>query len=263
MSSFTLNLNSSDSSAVGVSGDYNVKLSTPIYLGREPYEIGLVSCNLWYSYPNVSATSYDNARFTYSDDAGVTWYNIDFPEGTYTITDLNSYIYDQLVINGHDDVDMDGTPSIILRPNYNTLKIEIEITEVNFQVDLGTSNFYELLGFSALQAASPLTTVAIHEGDDLANINNGINKLVIGTSLLSTSGATFDNATIGTTLYSFVPNSAPGSNLDVIPSERLYIPMNADLQITNIRMYIRDNLGRALDFRGEPISYLLHIRKIK
>jgi hypothetical protein len=263
MSSFTLNLNSSDTSAVGVSGDFNVKLNTPIYLGRDEYEIALVSCNLWYSYPNVSANSYNNARFTYSDDAGATWYNIDFPEGTYTITDLNSYIYDQLVLNGHADVDMNGIPSIILRPNYNTLKIEIEITEVNFQVDLGTSNFYMLLGFSTLQSATPLTAIGVYEGDELANINNDINKLTIGTSLLSTSTSTFDNSQKGTTLYSFVPNNAPGSNLDVVPSERLYIPMNADVQITNIRMYLRDNLGRALDFRGEPVSYLLHIRKIK
>jgi hypothetical protein len=261
MSSFTLNLNSSDEGAVGVSSDFTVKLTPPIYLGRDKYEMSLVSCNIWYSYPNVSANSYNNARFTYTYLA--TPYNIDFPEGTYTITDLNSYIYDQLVLNGHDDIDTNGIPSIVLRPNYNTLKIEIEISEANFTVDLSTSDFYLLLGFSTAQSVVPLAGVGIYTGANLANINNGINKLVIGSSLLSTSGATYDNSTQGTTLYSFVPDTPPGSNLDVVPSERLYIPMNNDIQITNVRFYIRDNIGRPIDFRGEPVSYLLHIKQIK
>lgn len=268
MSSFTLNLNSSQSDASGDSQDFVVRFRAPITI-NENYEVALVSCNLWYSYPNVDATQYGNARFTYSPDNGATWKNIDFPTGTYTIQDLNGFIYDALVVNGDDDPDANGIPSIILRPNFNTLKVEIEITDTSaiFQVDLSTSNFYKLLGFTDAQAASPLIGVGVYTGDDVANINNDINKLIIQTSLLSTSGATYDNSLQGTTLYSFIPDVPPGANQDVVPSERLYIPMTNSMnyasQITQVRMTIRDNLGRLVNFRGEPVSYLLHIRPIR
>ena len=260
MSSFTLNINSSQI-ANADSGDFTVKMEPPIYLGKGQYEVSLVSCNLWYSYPNVSATEYNNAKFTYSPDSGVTFKDVDFPTGTYTITDLNSYLHDQLILNGDYDTDTNGIPSISFTPNFNTLKVEIEITEATFQVDLSTSNFYKLFGFSDTQAASILTASAV--GDNIANINNDVNKLVIGTSLLGNSLNTYDNSVKGTTLYSFIPDSAPGSNVLVQPAERLYIPMNNAYQIFNVRMYIQDNLGRRLDFRGEPVSYLIHIREIK
>ena len=255
--SFTINLNSTDVSATGPSDNFRVNFKPPLFFGAGKYECALVSANVWNSIANVSATEYNNARFTY--EVGATTYNIDIPEGTYSIVDLNAAIFQGLVDAGNEGPA--GLPSIELVPNFNTLKIEIVINDAAFTVDLSTSDFYKLLGFSDAQAAVPLATSTV--GDNVANINNDINKLLITTTFLDNSGASYDGATTSNVLYSFVFSNPPGANEDITPAERLYIPMNNAKQISYVQMQIKDNLNRDVDFRGEPVSYLLHLRQVK
>jgi hypothetical protein len=255
--SFTINLNSTDTSATGPADNFRVNFKPPLFFGSGKYECALVSANVWNSIANVSATEYNNARFTY-EVAAIT-YDIDIPEGTYSIVDLNAAIFQGLVDDGNEGPP--GTPSIELVPNFNTLKIEIVINDPAFSVDLSTSNFYKLLGFSDAQAAVPITVSTV--GDNVANINNDINKLLITTTFLDNSGASYDGANTSNVLYSFVFSNPPGANEDITPAERLYIPMNNAKQISYVQMQIKDNLNRDVDFRGEPVSYLLHLREVK
>jgi len=255
--SFTINLNSTDASATGPSDNFRVNFKPPLFFGAGKYECALVSANVWNSIANVSATEYNNARFTYV--VGAISYDIDIPEGTYSIVDLNAAIFQGLVDDGNEGPA--GLPSIELVPNFNTLKIEIVINDAAFTVDLSTSDFYKLLGFSDAQAAVPLATSTV--GDNVANINNDINKLLITTTFLDNSGASYDGATTSNVLYSFVFSNPPGANEDITPAERLYIPMNNAKQISYVQMQIKDNLNRDVDFRGEPVSYLLHLRELK
>lgn len=255
--SFTINLNSTDVSATGPADNFRVNFKPPLFFGAGKYECALVSANVWNSIANVSATEYNNARFTY--EVAAISYDIDIPEGTYSIVDLNAAIFQGLVNDGNEGPA--GTPSIELVPNFNTLKIEIVINDPAFSVDLSTSDFYKLLGFSDAQAAVPLTVSTI--GDNVANINNDINKLLITTTFLDNSGASYDGATTSNVLYSFVFSNPPGANEDITPAERLYIPMNNAKQISYVQMQIKDNLNRDVDFRGEPVSYLLHLRQVK
>ena len=256
--SFTINLNSTDPNATGPADNFRVNFKPPLFFGSGKYECALVSANVWNSIANISATEYNNARFSYRVGGGPI-INIDIPEGTYSIVDINAAIFQGLVNNG--DEGPAGTPSIELVPNFNTLKIEIVINDPAFQVELNTSDFYKLLGFSDAQAAVPLIVSTV--GDNVANINNDINKLLITTTFLDNSGASYDGANTSNVLYSFVFSNPPGANEDITPAERLYIPMNNAKQISYVQMQIKDNLNRDVDFRGEPVSYLLHLREVK
>ena len=48
------------------------------------YEVALINLETYHSFPNVDDT---NNHFSYSPDAGVIWYHILIPEGSYDIED--------------------------------------------------------------------------------------------------------------------------------------------------------------------------------
>jgi hypothetical protein len=64
------------------------------------YEMALVNLETYYSFPNIDST---NNNFRYSPDNGATWFNIDIPEGSYEIEDINNYIQRLMKDNGHYD----------------------------------------------------------------------------------------------------------------------------------------------------------------
>ena len=47
------------------------------------------------------------------------------------------------------------------------------------------------------------------------------------------------------------------------PTNPIYLPINTQNNITSITMRVTDNLNRDLDLRGEPVNYLLHLRKAR
>ena len=55
----------------------------------------------------------------------------------------------------------------------------------------------------------------------------------------------------------------PYSYITKNPTNPVYVPINTHNQISQTTMRITDNLNRDIDLRGEPVNYLLHIRKAK
>ena len=76
------------------------------------YEIALVNLETYYSFPNITD---DNNHFSYSPDAGETWFHIFIPEGSYDIEDINKVIQQTMKQYGHD-------ASVTISANTNTLK---------------------------------------------------------------------------------------------------------------------------------------------
>jgi hypothetical protein len=88
-----------------------------------------------------------------------------------------------------------------------------------------------------------------------------VNSLLIHCDIINQSYINSDTSDV---LYSFVPNSAPGSNIQVQPKpSMIYLPLKIPDFIYKIRMYITDQLNRTVNFNGEPITYMLHLRKQK
>jgi hypothetical protein len=229
------------------SGDFTTKFESPIQLNGT-WEIGLVRASCWYSFPNVSNTTYNNALIQYNNGAVDKQFTI--PEGTYPVADLNTYIQNQITANG----DVGG--NITITPNYNTGKITVVIAG-GYNLDLSVSNFYLLLGFSATQVALPIAVTTT--GDNLADITNGVDNLYIRCSAVKGSYVGANNSD---GIYAFLPDKPPHSSIDILPNTTTYVSLDENSLLDRIRMYITDQQGRLINFRGETTTYLLHLRQL-
>lgn len=261
--SFLITLDNIGLAAPNEGGDFRVQYQPNLQLPTinnlpVQYELALVNANLWYSWANVKPVSPTQAAtdvFDYYN--GAVWrgpYTI--PTGQYSINDINTYLHGLMDTNG--DFTLSGSGEhlydINISPNYNTLRVDIAISG-GYRLDLSLSELNTLLGWT-----SQIVTVS-GTGAKVANINNSINSLLIHCDIVTSSYYNNDTSTI---IWSFVPNVRAGANIEIHPGPKLiFLPLNVNNRITNIRMFITDNLGRPIDFRGEAVTYQLQLRPIR
>ena len=115
---------------------FNTRFNPAIQLDKDrQYEIALVDLQTYYSFPNVDAS---NNYLRYSPDAGVTWFEIYIPEGSYGLNDINDTMQQMMRQNGHYD-SANEEYYITISANTNTLKA-ILILENDYQVDFRNPN---------------------------------------------------------------------------------------------------------------------------
>lgn len=237
--------------------DFEIEFTPPITTyNKDGYKwaVGLIRANGWYSYFNISETKYQNSTFTYVDELDVV-HNLTIPDGNYNIYQLSERIQSLITLNGG----IGSNISII--PNFPELKIILSIEPGSlYEVDLSTSNFYTLLGFTEAQATGGNITVTT-QGDLVGDITNGIDNIYINCNLIR--GSWF-NSKSSNVLYSYVPESPPGSNLNIVPQKVVYMPIDQQTDyIRSIRIWQTDNLDRSVDFNNESWQYLLHFKLIE
>lgn len=218
----------------------------------EEWEMALVRGALWYSWANISAAK-NNHQFYYSIDSGATWETpITFADGIYSVNDLDSLIKAEMFTRNHWDAGGEKY-YISLDPNFNTLRVTVSITSATYRVDFTQNRFHLLLGHNSVILIGQSETIAPNNAD----VNDGVNSLVINCSLTD-SGYTNNNP--GSGIFQFTPTVSPGSNIDVFPNNPIYVKMNTKV-VRKVRMFVTDQSNNSIDFRGENVSYLLHIRK--
>src|SRR5688572_31949303 len=99
------------------------------------YEMCLLDLETYFSFANLDAT---NNHLRYSPDSGVTWVDVNVPEGCYEITDINDYLQRIMKENEHYDT-VNEQPNVSIEPNSNTLKSVLTIAR-NYNVDLMLDN---------------------------------------------------------------------------------------------------------------------------
>lgn len=253
--SFLLKLDSSILDNQQTSEDFTVTFNPPIILEGN-YEICLFQLNLWYSWYNIS-TIKSNNTFRYNN--GVTWETVNIPDGQYTLEQLNDLLHDVMKENGDFTIDAFGLEQydIIIEPNFSTLRTNITLTN-SYQLDLSTSNLYLLLGWES----QIYNFTGSQDGVNVANINDDINSLLVHCDKIN-GNYTLSNNDASDVMFSFVPESIPGTNINITPNNLLYLPITTRANvISSMRMYITDNLNRVVRLNGEPVTYMLHLRKI-
>lgn len=231
--------------------DFTVEI--PGSIPGEGHEIALHSAYVWYSYYNISS-DYANQTLLYSIDAGVTWETaITIPPGSYSLPDIQSFIESQLFDRGHyTGTALQPVYHLQLNPNYNTLRTEV-VLGTDYQLDLTVSNLYYLLGLeSKIYTAS-------ETGTGVVNITNDVNSLSINCSVIEGS---YDSGVSGNSIFTFIPNSPPGSLINLNPRNLVYLPL-VGKSITRIRIWISDNLGRIVNLNGEATTVVLHHRRLR
>ncbi|HRP37085.1 MAG TPA: hypothetical protein PLS50_04705 [Candidatus Dojkabacteria bacterium] len=248
--SILLNI-SSDSRQPNESTDnftVNFQPNVPLLGGN--YGIALEACSLWYSFYNISG-DYNNTTFRYYN--GSVFKNITITPGLYAIDDINAFVQAQMKANG----DYTSTPGgdvfyITLTPNYNTFKLRITISS-SYQVDLTVGNLYQLFGFD------PIVVTTTQEGSNNVNITNGIDRILIHIDCVSGSFAGTQSSDV---IYSFSPDGAPSSLLQIKPYALIYLPLTKHGYLNQLRVYVTDQQNRRVNLNNETVSLQLSLKKI-
>ncbi len=254
MSSFYLVLNS-DRRTTGKTHDFIIKYSPSINLDRtQKYEIALVDANVPNSWYNIAASNGNNTLRYHNGDS--VWKTITFSDGQYSVSAINSYI--QSKIDGNGDT---GT-NVSIVGNTNTLKVDITLSN-NYVIDLsnnGTSTFYSLLGFTSSTATLTTNQTTSSPGD--VDITNGINGFVLHCDLVD-YGKSYIGNTTTSAIYSFNYSVSAGYNEHIEPNNLLWLPLNKNINISSVHVYITDQNNNVIDLNGEPMNISVYVRQSK
>jgi len=241
----TTNLN------VAKTHDFTFKTSFLQLSTEKTYECALLSYSLWYSWYNIKTNVNDKFRYIVS---GVVK-NIVIPAGQYGVQDINSFIQSQLVVNG------DSATGVSIVGNYNLLRVVITL-EANYDVDFTIAqSFRGLLGFNSQLYENNGATDLEYVGEAPANITGGVDAVSINCSILNPSYNITNNQT-STSLFSFTPQSGPGTNLSLVVPNVIYLPISTSGNIHSFRIFISDQAQNELDLNGENISLSLLIKEV-
>ena len=233
----------------GITTNFKTKFNPPIQLDKNrKYEMSLVNLETYYSFPNIDDT---NNYFRYSSDGGTSWFEINIPEGSYDIRDINELIQQEMRQTGHYD-DINEKHCITISSNMNTLK-SVLILENNYRVDFTHNNsLASVLGFD-----NRIYMNKFQESENVVNILS-INSILVNVDIISGS---YVNGIVKNTIYSFFPNVSPGYKIIETPVNLVYLPITLDT-IHSLGVSLTDQNGKLLNLRGENLTIRFHIREV-
>lgn len=231
MGTFTID-NYKDLSKSILSEDYNI----PIDLSNGTYEMCLIGLETSFTIPNVSKKLKNNT-FTYIVD-GVNK-TITFEDGNYGINHIKEILEDEI-----------GS-GIILKPNHNILKCAIKsIYPIDFTTD---TSIGRLLGFNKRKLEPNIWNT----GDNTVDIFH-VKYILVHSNI--TQGWYVRNQET-TVIHRISLKVNPGYDIIEEPINLRYYRVTTN-RLTRLEIVLKDQHGNLIDFRNEPISATVHIRKI-
>ena len=231
--------------------NFTTKFSRPIILNKNyQYVVGLNRIiNMSFTWFNVNP-SYNNQLIRYSSDGGSTFEEITFPAGVWNYTKFNTYIKDITKIVKDDD---DEYP-ITLEFDEITFRVTVVLAK-NYQLDLTTSNFNELIGFK-----KGILKNEINIGSNVPNLSQDTDILNIHCDLINDSLVDGKETDI---IYSFSTSVLrPSYSFTIEPMRVTYNPTNKNI-IDSIRIYITDGKRRLINLNGADTSFSLILKRME
>lgn len=248
--------------------DFFVEFDSPIVLAgkaqdvkgaaslQQEWEIGLKSWNGFNSIPNVSASLYGNNIIAVSSGGPFT--NIVIPDGIYSVQQINSYLLGILTAAPFNY----PANAVRIQPNSSTGKIEV-VLAAGYSVNLNVSNINTFFGFTPAQ--SPIVGPTLTAGANLARITNGVSAYLLRCDAVA---ASYLNSSASDVLATYTPNVSPGRSFRYEPYNIDWKPVRNNKEIRRIRVYITDDLGRPVSFRGnnqvgDNVVWEIVLRRVK
>ena len=222
-------------------GDFTIKFNPTLKLDPEKkHSLAVDRVSMTYSWYNIR-DSYGNNKIKYTHD-GSTWQTITFIDGMYSYSDINDYLHQYMDQKSHHSTDSSGnkTYSINLTFILSTYRVLLTLSG-SYQLDLRGTNFGELIGFEKKIVTST------EYGTKLPNITNSIDSLNINTTAITDSIVNGVN----TNTIAVIPtdNLTRSYPFTFEPKRPLYCSV-LNNNISEIRIYITDSLGRNIDLNG-------------
>lgn len=232
------------------STDFMTSYSPPIELKKDKqYEVALVNLETYYSFPNIDKT---NNIFRYSIDKGAKWIEIEIPEGSYELKQINNEIFRIMKSRDHYDKRMNKS-YINISANLATLRCILQINNLDYQVDFSHErSLSDLLGYEKKKISTPY-----NEGTNTVNILS-VNSILVECNIINSS---YLNSVKEPIIYSFFPKCLPGEKIIETPKNLIYLPLNNNDKIDYINIKLKDNNGKLLNLRGEKITIRLHLKE--
>ena len=232
------------------SSEFEVSYFPSLDLDDKKWELGLLNFQAYNTIPNIDTR---NNKFHFDDGKGV----IEIPTGSYEIKQISEYLSEKIneyyqKNNKNSSEGDDELKVLILEGNTKTLKTEIWcIYSMDFTQDHSIGAF---LGFFK----EILSAKETHISESTLNISK-VNVIRIITNI--TTGAYVNNKPTPS-IFEFALAIDPGFKISITPQNIIYFPIIVK-NITNLHIKVVDQDFDLVDFRGESISILLHLREIK
>ena len=223
-------------------GNLTFSFSRPLDMSRGVWECALLQLGVWYTWLNLSSTSYNNTSFSFSD--GTTTRSATLRNGVYNALDLIQAIYDTIEQLTSTSV----ADSIVLSVSQATLGFTLLLSN-GCTLDLsagGTSNMYVLFGAAQTTYTTQNTLIYFPEQADITAGTNVLNVRAPG--LVSSNTVNGQPSNI---LFSFSPYSAPGSLLSYTPVSPIWGEVPSQV-LSSLTLQITDQAGRVVDFVNGP-----------
>ena len=239
-------INTSNENIYGKNNSFEISLNQDgLILDRQKnYYIGLHTLNMSYAWDNIS-DKFGNNSFRYSSDNGNTWKTVTFMTGTFTYSDIATFISNYLEKNSDDK---EGIQLFFVS---SVKKCYIEL-KPSYQIDFRSNLLFgELLGYNTILTSSSYSNIE-------PNITNGIDSIIIKCSLVSNSiyNTNIQSSVIYTFSTSDLKISYPFTKKE---DQIIYNKINTtNIQKFNIQIY--DSKDRLLELGNSEVSMILILK---
>ena len=239
MQEIAIHISSVDRQKIGKSKaeDFIIKFNPVLKLQNNmTQKLAMDKVTMTYSWHDIS-DQYENNKIKYSTNGGTSWETITFIDGMYSYSDLNNYIHQYMDQQNHKTGNKYHINLSFLLSTYGVI---IQIDN-NYQLDLRNSKLGDLIGFQEKIVNKT------EYGSGLPNITNSIDMIHINTDAITNS----------------ILNGVNTNTLPVIPTDnltrsfpftfepgKLLFNEASQLNISQVRFYITDSLGRPINLNG-------------
>ena len=244
----TLVLNKNNIVSDGNNSRFRYQFSSPIKFENGD-KIALSNAQIPYSNFNIMSR-YKNHKFMYvSPELPATFFLVEFPDGFYTVEDMNYFLQQVMIENGHYLVNGDGENVYFLKisTNQNRYRIQLDCFVVPSVLPSGWSNpaSFNLSAYGGLTFGwmflEPLSTFykLIGFNDDIFGSGFASNQSYLGPNVPSPALVNSYMITIPTlitqsnvssnylsAIYAITPNVDFGNNIIVEPRQLIFVDVN-------------------------------------
>ena len=286
--SFILTLNSTHVSNTNTNSTFKYNFINGGFTCKD-YEMCISSITLPYSFLNVSSF-YNNKTFSliFPTAATTITYAITLPDGFYTITDINSYIQQQCVLNGAYLIDSSGNYVYFVKLVYDSTYYAVQLLYYSVPTSIGTyvrpstglystggtglpttaytpqlvlastGSIKNIMGFAAGTFPSTQTTTTNDALSTITPIGSTVNSILMQCSLI------YNGCTNPTDILDSMPinDVSFGSNITYQPSFERYVSVS-DGTFNTFTFSFRDQNLNDIYAKDPNVSITLIIRPKK
>lgn len=216
-----------------ITASNEIRLDVPTFLRLENMKVALAYLGIYYSWRNITSAN-NNNKLQYAWYGVV--YDVDIPDGFYSINDLSDYLHFVMHKNGHYVLDADNYPVYFITFSSNLTYYSITYDCYPVEVPLNGSNpnnvqiggtpqliilnneLQNNLGTNAgTYPASALTTVPYSfNAQNIPQISN-ITTINVACNLVNNRLNAYSNV-----MYQFAPTTQYGTYLVIQPYQPIY-----------------------------------------